>query len=270
MRTVFFRVSNTRAKPVTGQSSLAAFQRRMRIVRGAITLGWPRLCSELRGLIVPEGLEIADVHGDLNPLEFLLEMKPLVNPEQLEALEPRWRQVAAHDFGQGTESPEACAEPEVARFVGYLTLAAGAANVIEVGSFVGFTACHVAAALRQLGRGRLFCVDVDEGMLALTRGNARALRLDDLVTTVHGDSLNLAVLAQLPPAGVVFIDSAHSHEATRTEIEVYFEKLTRGGFLVLHDSIRWPGVRQAVEECGRPRMTFATSRGAGVTVIQRP
>jgi hypothetical protein len=77
----------------------------------------------------------------------------------------------------------------------------------------------------------------------------------------------MEVLGKLPGAGVVFIDSAHDFKTTQGEIKAYFEKLATPGFLVLHDSIRYPGVRQAVAESSRPKMTFATSRGAGVTVF---
>jgi predicted O-methyltransferase YrrM len=239
-------------------------------MRAALTFPWPRVCSELRALTTPEGQEIPDILGDVNPVDFLRSLQPLVSSKHLDAVELIWRQLETHDFGKGVNSPDICAEPEVARFVGCLALAAGAANVIEVGSYVGFTACHIAAALRLVGSGRLYCVDVDQDMLTCTRRNAEALRLDDLVMTIHGGSLSEDVLAKLPTAGVVFIDSAHYLETTRDEIEAYFEKLTRPGFLVLHDSIRWPGVRQAVAECRRPKMTFATSRGAGLTVIHRP
>jgi len=255
---------------VIGHGRAAALRRRLRIIRAALSFNWPRVCSELRALTTPEGQEIADIAADVNPLDFLRSLQPLVNPLHLEAIEARWRQLETHDFGEGVNSPEVCAEPEAARFVGCLALAAGAANVIEVGSYVGFTACHIAAALRLVGSGRLYCVDVDQDMLTCTRRNAEALRLDDLVMTIHGDSLSEDVLAKLPTAGVVFVDSAHSFETTRDEIKAYFEKLAGPGFLVLHDSIRWPGVRQAVAACRRPKMTFATSRGAGVTVIQRP
>ncbi len=253
-----------------GHGRAAALRRRLRIMRAALTFRWPRVCSELRGLVAPEGQEIGDILGDINPVDFLRSMQPLVNPAHLDAIEATWRQMETRDFGNGVDSPEVCAEPEVARFVGCLALAAGAANVIEVGSYVGFTACHIAAALRLLGCGRLYCVDVDQGMLTRTRRNAEALQLDDLVTTVHGESLSEEVLAKLPTAGVIFIDSAHYLETTRDEIEAYSEKLATPGFLVLHDSIRWPGVRQPVAECSLPKMTFATSRGAGLTVIQRP
>lgn len=251
-----------------GTGRVAALRRRLRIIRAALTFRWPRLCSELRALTTPEGQEVPDILGDVNPVDFLRSVQPLVSSKHLDAIETTWRQVETHDFGTGVNSPEVCAEPEVARFVGFLALAAGAANVIEVGSYVGFTACHIAAALRLLGSGRLFCVDVDEGMLTLTLRNAKALQLDDLVTTIHGDSLSEEVLGRLPTSGVVFIDSAHYFETTRDEIKAYFEKLAGPGFLVLHDSIRWPGVRQAVAACRRPKMTFATSRGAGVTVFQ--
>jgi predicted O-methyltransferase YrrM len=255
---------------VIGRGRAAAIRRRLRIIRAALTFGWPRVCSELRALTTPEGQEIPDILGDVNPVDFLRSLQPLVSSKHLDAIEATWRQLDTHDFGKGVNSPEVCAEPEVARFVGSLALAVGAANVIEVGSYVGFTACHIAAALRLVGSGRVYCVDVDEGILTLTRRNARALRLDDLVTTVHGDSLSEEVLGRLPMAGVVFVDSAHYFETTRDEIEAYFGKLTKPGFLVLHDSIRWPGVRRAVTESSRPKMTFATSRGAGVTVFQRP
>jgi len=84
------------------------------------------------------------------------------------------------------------------------------------------------------------------------------------------DSVNEDAINALPNnADIIFIDSSHAYENTCKEIQLYSQKLSPGGCLVLHDSIKWPGVREAIVNVRESYyiLTFATSRGNGLTVM---
>ena len=96
--------------------------------------------------------------------------------------------------------------------------------------------------------------------------------LSDILHTVLGSSTEPDVIRQLPDvADLIFTDSSHTYEATRQEIKIYSRKLSPSGVLVMHDSIKWPGVRRAIQDVASrfDLMTFATSKGNGITVIMR-
>jgi predicted O-methyltransferase YrrM len=79
------------------------------------------------------------------------------------------------------------------------------------------------------------------------------------------------VLAALPPqADLIFLDTSHAYPDTLEEVLAYAPRLAPGGCLVMHDSISIAGVRRSLEELPDRfrRLTFATERGNGVTVLQ--
>ena len=221
-------------------------------------------------MVAAEGQEILEVKGSLSPLEFQLRHPQLVGGETLEILRNVWQSIDASKFKiNGIGTIEWHAEPDVARFIAYLTVVTKAKCVIEIGSFVGFTSCHIATALQLLGEGNLYCIDIEDYLLTTAKNNLRKFNCENLVLPILGNSLDPQVIEKLPQAEIIFIDSSHEYETTRREIEIYIKKLHQNGYLVLHDSIRFPGVRRAVSECNLPKMTFATSRGAGLTIISQ-
>lgn len=63
---------------------------------------------------------------------------------------------------------------------------------------------------------------------------------------IQGDDLDPAVLKQLEPADIVFIDTSHAYVQTVNELHTYRHLVRPGGLLVLHDTeLMWPeGVRR--------------------------
>jgi len=128
------------------------------------------------------------------------------------------------------------------------------ANVLEIGSYVGVSSCHLAAGLLRRG-GRLFCVDtwnnetMPEGprdtyadFLNNTRrfaGTIRPLRMRSAEL--------LAAHLQLP-LDLVFIDGDHSYEAVRADFERVAPWLAPQGLIALHDVTTYPGVSRLVGE----------------------
>lgn len=248
---------------------LFSFQKRLGIVGASLTFRWPRLCAYLREATRIEGSEICDVLANEDPFEFIKQLGGIKGDGWRNAEELNFSRLNGHDFGYKNRGLpfEWSSEPEVARFLALLAWNLKPKNVIEVGSFVGFTSCHLAMALESLGDGTLFCIDVMAEYLNILSNHIESLGLKTRIRTVQGSSLDPAVLDSLPKAEIIFIDSAHDYETTRREIEEYSQKIARPGYLVLHDSVRYPGVRQAVAKYKGKKMTFATSEGCGVTVL---
>jgi predicted O-methyltransferase YrrM len=104
-----------------------------------------------------------------------------------------------------------------------------------------------------------------------TVANLRRHSLDTLVVPIRGMSLDSAVLAAVPlKVDLVFLDTSHAYPDTLQEILAYTPRLAPDGVLVMHDSISIAGVRRSLEELPDRfhRLTFATERGNGVTVLR--
>jgi predicted O-methyltransferase YrrM len=241
---------------------------RARLATGALLMPWPRLCLTARKQFATGGEVIDDVVGNVDPFDLVDRIAGNYSRAQHQVVDLALAR--GHDYVARNRGFEEAwnAEPEVAEFMATVVFASRARHVIELGCFIGFSSCHIASALQQLGGERLlYCVDTNERHLDALKANVDAMGLSSHVRSVHGASLEPSVVEQLPQAEVIFIDSAHDYETTAQEIDVYQRKIVRPGCLVLHDAIMWPGVRRAVRELAARRFMFATSRGAGVAVV---
>lgn len=100
-----------------------------------------------------------------------------------------------------------------------------ATNVIELGTRTGVSTIAFLHALD--GRGTLTSVDID----------ARPdIGEHDHWTFIQGDDLDPAVIGQLEPADIVFIDTSHLYEHTRSELNIYRWLVKPGGVIVCHDT----------------------------------
>ena len=120
------------------------------------------------------------------------------------------------------------------------------ADVLEIGSAYGYSACVMALA----GARHVTAVDPHswlnshEAMLS----NLDACGVADLVTIVRDASP--AALAGLGPFGLVFIDGDHGAEAVAADVAAARAALDEGGVLAVHDYLETcccPGVRQALD-----------------------
>ena len=163
-------------------------------------------------------------------------------------------------------------EPSVGRFLGQLVFHRRMQTVVELGCFVGWTTAHLALGLQARGAGgRIYCVDYMQEYLDQMQANLRRHGLEQWVTPLRGMSLDGPVLAALPAqADLIFLDTSHAYPDTLEEVLAYAPRLAPGGCLVMHDSVSIAGVRRSLEELPDRfrRLTFATERGNGVTVLQ--
>lgn len=146
-----------------------------------------------------------------------------------------------------------------------------AQHVIELGTRTGVSTIAWLHALAETG-GRLTSVDIDE---------RPPIGEHEHWTYVQGDDTDPAIMAQLEPAEIVFIDTSHLYEHTRFELNAYRWLVKPGGVIVCHDTAlerpigaplrpRFP-VRTAIEEfvadTGFEWINFPDCWGLGVIKV---
>lgn len=130
--------------------------------------------------------------------------------------------------------------PEQGQFMALLVELTGARNILELGTFTGYSA--LAMALAQPADGRLITCDVSEEWTALARKHWALAGVADRVELRLTPALDC--LAQLEAEGrtgsfdLAFID------ALKEEYAEYYEaclRLLRPGGLILVDNVLWSG-----------------------------
>ena len=113
--------------------------------------------------------------------------------------------------------------------------------VIETGVFEGGSLVYHATLCEALGKGRVVGVDVE--VRPGVREALQSHRLAPRITLIEGDSADPAVVDQvrgLQNAGdttLVLLDSDHSRDHVRRELEAYAPLVTPGSYLVVADGI---------------------------------
>ena len=113
--------------------------------------------------------------------------------------------------------------------------------VIETGVFEGGSLLYYATLCEALGKGRVLGIDVElrPGVREVLEGHRLARR----IALIEGDSTDPAVVDQvrgIQNAGdttLVLLDSDHSREHVRRELEAYAPLVTPGSYLVVADGI---------------------------------
>lgn len=130
--------------------------------------------------------------------------------------------------------------PEQGQFIGFLTELIGARLCLELGTFTGYSALWIAAALP--ADGRLICVDINAETTALAERYWREAGLADRIQLRLGPAREIlaALEREYRPGSfdLVYID------ADKTEQDQYYESalhLLRRGGLILIDNVFWSG-----------------------------
>jgi len=125
--------------------------------------------------------------------------------------------------------------PGDARFLRLMILTNGAKQAVEIGSATGYGAIHMGLALEENG-GHLFTLDIDPDMIRKCRENISEMNLQNAVTCLEGDALELIPDLEYG-IDFVFIDAAKS------EYFEYFKliepKMTEGAMIIADNVIRF-------------------------------
>lgn len=104
--------------------------------------------------------------------------------------------------------------------------------VVELGTAAGASTSHIAAALEANGKGKVTAVDHGVDV-----GSKIPVELRSRVQIVTEDALDY--LAARKRVDFVFEDLDHTADTTARVAAWAAERLTPGGFLVLHDAMHW-------------------------------
>jgi predicted O-methyltransferase YrrM len=128
--------------------------------------------------------------------------------------------------------------PEQGAFMGMIAALMGAREILEVGTFTGYSALAMLLA----GEARITCVDVSEEFTAIAREYWKKAGVEERVTLrLDGGHVAMADLLAKGRAGtfdLCFID------ADKTSYDAYYEgalKLLRRGGLIMIDNVLWGG-----------------------------
>lgn len=147
-----------------------------------------------------------------------------------------------------------------------LTEAAGARNVVEVGTSTGYSGLWFCLALRATG-GHLTTFELDHGRATMAAEHFKEAGVEQLVTVVEGDA-HINVTKVKGPLDVVFID------ADKDGYLDYLNKLlplVRPGGLILAHNIDSAGeyVKAVTENPDLETIFYMQGGGLGVTVKKR-
>jgi caffeoyl-CoA O-methyltransferase len=143
-------------------------------------------------------------------------------------------EATARELGQWARMQIA---PEQGAFLEWLTRLLDATNVVEVGTFTGYSSICLARGLAE--GGRLLCCDVSEEWTAIAREHwARAGIEDRIELRIAPAAETLAALPHDPPIDLAFVDA--DKEGYPAYIGLLAERLRPGGVIAV-DNTLWGG-----------------------------
>lgn len=135
----------------------------------------------------------------------------------------------------------------------------GRGVIVEIGSYKGKSTIWLAKGALDGAGGPVVAVDPHTGSEEHQReaqpiwtydeflANIRRAGVEQVVHPVVATSAS-AALQFHQPVELLFIDGDHRYEMVRLDFDLWFPKLVEGGYLLMHDTIRWYGPRRVARE----------------------
>ncbi|GIV15309.1 MAG: hypothetical protein KatS3mg022_0744 [Armatimonadota bacterium] len=136
---------------------------------------------------------------------------------------------------------------------------AGKGVIVEIGSFKGKSTIWLAKGSLAGAGAKVVAIDPHTGSVEHRRGdqpvwtyteflaNLRRAGVEEVVTPIVATSAEAAERFD-QPVELLFIDGDHRYEMVRQDFDLWFPKLLEGGYLLMHDTIRWAGPRRVARE----------------------
>jgi caffeoyl-CoA O-methyltransferase len=125
--------------------------------------------------------------------------------------------------------------PEQAAFLRFLVTVSGASQILEIGSFTGYSALAMASALPS--DGTLIALDRSEEWTAIAKRYWERAGLSDRIELRIGDAAeSLAALPEEPTFDLVFVDADKTGYPEYLELVV--PRMNQGGVLVADNTLR--------------------------------
>jgi caffeoyl-CoA O-methyltransferase len=118
-------------------------------------------------------------------------------------------------------------------FLNMLVYLTNAQQVLEVGTFRGYSGIWMSTALEQTG-GKLTTIDIDPEKVRESKANFQKAALTDRITSLEGDA-HQVITTVSGPLDLIFLDAEKGGEMDY--FEKLFPKLRPGGIMALHNAI---------------------------------
>ena len=141
-------------------------------------------------------------------------------------------------------------------------------SVLEIGSYVGASACCFGAAMKASGFGKVYCIDTwnNEGMAEGLRDTWQEFKINtvncrDYIVPVRGFSTEVVedVASHTGSLDLLFIDGDHSYEGVKADWDAYNRFLKPGAIVVFHDCGWAEGVKRVIQEDVEPIVSGSDS-----------
>jgi Predicted O-methyltransferase len=141
----------------------------------------------------------------------------------------------------------------------------GEGVIVEIGSFKGKSTIWLARGSLAGARTRVVAIDPHTGSTEHRHDGAPVWTYDEFLANLHRAGVEEVVRPVVATSAeaaahfdqlveLLFIDGDHRYEMVRQDFDLWFPKLMEGGYLLMHDTIRWAGPRRvARESIYRPR-----------------
>lgn len=133
--------------------------------------------------------------------------------------------------------------------------------VVEIGSYVGASACCIGAAMKKSGFGSVFCIDTWNND-AMTEGSRDTYTeflkntesFADFLIPVRGFSTEVVdqISIKTNHVDMLFIDGDHSYDGVKADWDAYKRFLKAGSIVVFHDWGWAEGVKRVILEDATP------------------
>jgi predicted O-methyltransferase YrrM len=136
-------------------------------------------------------------------------------------------------------------------------------TIVEIGSYLGASACCFGAALSGSG-GQVFCIDTwkndamsEGGKDTFEEFSSNTAKFKHVIVPVRGLSTEVASILRekAKDVDVLFIDGDHSYDGVRADWETYKGFLAPGSIVIFHDYGWAEGVKRVIHEEVLPRVT---------------
>ncbi len=145
-----------------------------------------------------------------------------------------------YDTEQKYPSPGEIGVPGIS-FLSGLIGGNGLSRIVQCGHYVGFSSLMLGFLLRGMGKKQsLFSIDNDQAVTKYTQSWMDRADLNSYVKLTVNDSANHDNVATAEEwlggkPQIVFIDSSHQYGHTLRELDLWYDQLTPGGILLMHD-----------------------------------
>ena len=144
--------------------------------------------------------------------------------------------------------------PEVGDLLCVLVLARRPRTIVEFGASHGYSTIHLAAAVRDVGSGRVITTELEPGKVAAAERNLAEAGLDDLVEMRVGDALT--TLQDVPEVDLLFLDGWNN--LYEPVVDMLQPRLSPGALVIADLSSDDPDQVSYVERMRAPGSGYVT------------